>query len=592
MTRLPPPPTFLIEYVKGLFVRVALQLLAVVVGAEVGIMLLFSWLDIENVLPPLPLAIADAFLLAAAIAFPLYYWFIRPLKSTIRTSQAKLGMLASAVENAGDGIIITRRDGTIEYVNQAFREMSGYGDDELIGKQAASIEEYMASPEWKAQFLRSIRRFGVWKGELWEKRKSGEKYLAEITVTPIDLTASGKITHFVTIKQDNTKRHELESQLRQAQKMEAVGTLVGGIAHDFNNMLSGLTGQLYLAKGKIKDNEEVYERLTKMEALAFRAADMVNQLLTFARKGTVNKTNLAINSFIKEASKLAQVGLPENIEFHCDMTDERMVAYADATQLQQVMMNLINNARDAVEGREHPVIRVKLDLATPEHPSLSRFNPTEPRYAELCVMDNGCGIKKEHLSRIMEPFFTTKEQGKGTGLGLAMVHGVVKSHHGFVAVESEEGRGTTFRVFLPLVEAVSDETSETGVIHQGHGEFVLLVDDDVIVRETGREVLEQLGYNVFVAEDGSRAIRLCREYANHISAVIMDVVMPHVQGGEAAMQIKKICPDIPIVLATGYDKGHVVDQRVLSVIEGIISKPYSPEQMSAVLHELLRGNGT
>jgi PAS domain S-box-containing protein len=572
--------------------RVALQLLAVIVSAEVSIMLLFSWLGIDDVLSPLPLAIADAFLLSAVIAFPLYYWFIRPLKSTIRTSQAKLGMLASAVENAGDGIIITRRDGAIEYVNQAFREMSGYSDDELIGKQVASIEDYMATTEWKEQFLRSIRHFGVWKGEQWEKRRNGEKYLAEITVTPIDLTSSGKITHFVTIKQDNTKRHKLENQLRHAQKMEAVGTLVGGIAHDFNNMLSGLTGQLYLAKGKIKDNEEVYERLTKMEALTFRAADMVNQLLTFARKGAVNKTNLVINSFIKEASKLAQVGLPENIEFHCDITDERMVAYADATQLQQVMMNLINNARDAVDGREHPVIQVTLDGATPEHPSLSQFNPTESRYAELCVMDNGCGIKKEHLSRIMEPFFTTKEQGKGTGLGLAMVHGVVQSYHGFVAVESEEGGGTAFRFFLPLVEAASDETGEMEVIHQGHGEFVLLVDDDVIVRETGREVLEQLGYNVFVAEDGDRAVRLCREYANHISAVIMDVVMPHVQGGEAAIQIKKICPGLPIVLATGYDKSHVVDESVLSVIEGIISKPYSPERLSSVLHELLRGNVT
>jgi CheY-like chemotaxis protein len=207
-------------------------------------------------------------------------------------------------------------------------------------------------------------------------------------------------------------------------------------------------------------------------------------------------------------------------------------------------------------------------------------------------MDNGCGIKKEHLSRIMEPFFTTKEQGKGTGLGLAMVHGVVQSHHGFVAVESEEGGGTAFRFFLPLVEAASDETGEMEVIHQGHGEFVLLVDDDVIVRETGREVLEQLGYNVFVAEDGDRAVRLCREYANHISAVIMDVVMPHVQGGEAAIQIKKICPGLPIVLATGYDKSHVVDESVLSVIEGIISKPYSPERLSSVLHELLRGNVT
>ncbi|WP_231368564.1 ATP-binding protein [Mariprofundus ferrooxydans] len=566
-------------------------LLTMIVCAEIGIMLLFSWLDIENSLSPLALAFTDALLLSLIIAFPLYYWVVRPLKSTIITSQEKLNMLASAVENAGEAIIITNRKGVVEYVNQAFLDMSGYNNIDIIAKHVASIEVFMAEKEWKQSFLQSIRRFGVWKAEQWEERKNGEKYLAEITVTPIHLTKAEKITHFVTIKQDNTKRHDLESQLRQAQKMEAVGTLVGGIAHDFNNMLSALAGQLYLAKSRIKGNEEVYERLSKMEVLTFRAADMISQLLTFARKGVINKTDLVLNSFIKEAAKLAQVGLPENIRFNCNITDEYMVVRADATQWQQVIMNLINNAHDAVSDIHDAKISLSLALTSPQNPNLDQFNPSTDRYAELCISDNGCGIKKENLDKIIEPFFTTKEAGKGTGLGLAMVHGVVESHHGFMDIDSEEGNGTTFRIFLPLVEPQHNETSESEIIHKGHGESILLVDDDLMVREAGREVLELLGYHVFVAEDGAKAIQICQNCSNQISLVIMDVVMPHMQGGEAAIHIKKSHPNLPVILVTGYDKENVMNNDVLSIVDATMSKPYSTERLSTLIKQTLASVG-
>jgi len=565
--------------------KVGLLLLATIVCAEIGIMLLFSWLDLESSLSPITLAFADALLLSLTIALPLYYGVVRPLKETIVTSQAKLNMLASAVENAGDAIIITNRQGVIEYVNQAFLNMSGYNHTDVMGRHVASIEAFMTENEWKQSFLQSIRRLGIWKGEQWEEKKNGEKYLAEITITPIHLTKSEKITHFVTIKQDNTKRHELEAQLRQAQKMEAVGTLVGGIAHDFNNMLSGLTGQIYLAKSKVKDNEEVYERLSKMELLTFRAADMISQLLTFARKGVINKTDLVLNSFIKEAAKLAQVGLPENIRFHCNITDEYMVVRADATQWQQVIMNLINNAHDAVSDVRDA--NISLALTTPQNPNLDSFKPSAHKYAELCISDNGCGIKKENLDKILEPFFTTKEVGKGTGLGLAMVHGVVESHHGFMNIDSKEGHGTTFRIFLPLVESQHNETSESEIIHKGHGESILLVDDDLMVREAGCEVLERLGYQVFIAEDGAKAIQICHKYSNQISLIIMDIVMPGIQGGEAAVSIKKSYPNLPIILVTGYDKENVISDDVRSLADVIMSKPYSTERLSTLINKTL-----
>jgi len=588
---LPAPPTFLLVYVKGLFMKMFLLLLSAIVAAEIGIMLLLSWLDLEKIISPFALAIADGLLLSILISFPLYYWAIRPLKATIKTSQAKLNMLASAVENAGDAIIITDRNGTVEYVNQAFRNMSFYSDDDVIGRPVSAIEPFMAESTWKKAFLRSIRHSGIWKDEQWESRKNGEKYLAEITVTPIDLDGSGKISHFVTIKQDNSKRFELENQLRQAQKMEAVGTLVGGIAHDFNNMLSGLTGQLYLAKSKIKDDSEVLERLHKMEALSYRAADMVSQLLTFARKGTVNKSNLALNSFIKEACKLAQIGLPESIDFRCEVPRRQLLVHADATQLQQVMMNMINNARDALHGVEQPRIKVTLAPVPFQDSRLQKFTSQQREYALLCITDNGSGIKKKHLSKIMEPFFTTKEQGKGTGLGLAMVHGVVKTHHGFVDVESEPGQGTSFFIYFPLAEGGSvNSVGETKEIYPGHGETILLVDDDVFVRETDRDILEHMGYNVIVAKDGTEAIQLCRKDEELISAVIMDIVMPKIQDTEAAAIIKQQRPDLPVILMTGYDRKNVLDKKSKLTADMILTKPFGVEKISKILHDLLQTN--
>jgi len=552
-------------------------------------MLLFSWLNLENVLSPVLLAITDAVLLSLLIAIPIYHLVVRPLKSTIRSSQTKLNMLASAIENAGDGIVITTRKGKVEYVNKALLRMSHYDEGDVVGEHVSKIEPYMSEEPWKQAFLHDIKHYGVWNDERWDTRKNGEQYLSEITVTPIDLDDSGVTTHFVTIKQDNTKRHELEEQLRQAQKMEAVGTLVGGIAHDFNNMLSGITGQLYLTKAKVVDNPHVLERISKMEALSFRAADMVSQLFTFARKGAVNKVNMELNSFLKEAMKLASVGLPENIDFKLTIDDSpELSVNADATQLQQVTMNLINNARDAVEGSDNPVIAVSVKAINADSPLMDKFDTSSNAYACLCIRDNGCGIEKENLLKITEPFFTTKEQGKGTGLGLAMVHGAIETHNGFIDIKSTVGTGTEICIFIPL-EGHGEITpsSKLECIYKGHGETILLVDDDVSVREVGKEVLEQLGYKVFIASDGIGAIDTYTQYSNIISAIVMDVVMPRLQGTDAALKIKKHNPNLPIILVTGYDKGNVIDDEMRQNIDAVICKPFSTSKLSDTLHNLL-----
>ncbi|MES0370829.1 MAG: ATP-binding protein, partial [Mariprofundaceae bacterium] len=403
---------------------------------------------------------------------------------------------------------------------------------------------------------------------------------------------SDEITHFVGIQQDLSEYEDLESQFHQAQKMEAMGVLVGGIAHDFNNMLAGMTGNLYLAKKKIPENPEVVKMLSSVEQLSFRAADMIQQLLTFARKGQVSMKQLPLVPFIKETLKLLRTSVPENIALHHDICSERLLISGDATQLHQVLMNLINNARDALEGVDDPRIRVKLEPFEPDKKFMKRHPYFKSGiYACLCIEDNGTGIPEEQIKHLYEPFFTTKEEGKGTGLGLAMTFGAVKTHHGYIEVASVVGKGSKFNVYLPLleVEGMASYTPEDGEekVAQGHGETILLVDDDVHVLEVGREVLKSLGYRVLEASNGLNAIDLFTENQDEIELIIMDVVMPELGGVKAAERIKEIRPDIKVIYSTGYDKQASLSGKLTSDEASFLSKPYSISNLARVIRERL-----
>ncbi len=344
--------------------------------------------------------------------------------------------LIQAIDQSGEGVMITNLHASIEYVNQAFTLTTGYSAEEAIGNNPSMLHSGRQDANFYRDMWSEINSAGEWRGKVWNKHKSGKIYPERLHINAIRGT-DGKVTHYCGIFSDISEQISLEQRLLQAQKMEAIGTLVGGIAHDFNNMLAGITGNLYLAQTRTKDMPDVLDKLNSVEKLSFRAAAMIQQLLTFARKGQVDMKLLPLIPFIKETLKFMRLSIAENIDIHQHICSDAIQIKGDTTQLHQILMNLLTNARDALEEVENPQINISIEIFKPNE----RFMEEHPyfdviAYAHLSVEDNGCGIPKAQLKHLFEPFFTTKEQGKGTGLGLAMVFGAIKTHHGFVEVES------------------------------------------------------------------------------------------------------------------------------------------------------------
>jgi len=502
-----------------------------------------------------------------------------------KKSKEMLRKLSQAIEQSSESVMMTGLKGVIEYVNPAFESLTGYSAQEAVGQKSSILKSGNQNEDFYKKLWKTIIAGKRWQSKVIEKRKDGSFYPAVLTISPIT-NEQGEITNFVATHSDMSELEEMEQRFHQAQKMEALGTLVGGIAHDFNNMLAGITGNLYLMKKRVQEMPDMLRKLESVEQLSFRAADMIQQLLTFARKSIVSMKQIPLTAFIKETLKLLRTSVPENIKMNQNICADDLRIEGDATQLHQVLMNLLNNARDAVEGVDAPLLTVNLDVFQPDNAFLEThayFNAG--RYAHLSVKDNGCGIPEHQLKHLFEPFFTTKEEGKGTGLGLAMVFGAIKTHHGFFEVESVEGTGSTFHLYFPLLEVVQKASAlQQGKGYaEGHGELILLADDEQHVLETGKDVLEEMGYRILTAVDGQQAVEIFEAHAEEIDLCIFDVVMPVLDGDKAAKCIRLLDHKVKIIFATGYDKNRLDN----IAHETILSKPFAIEEMSRLVREVL-----
>jgi len=423
--------------------------------------------------------------------------------------------------------------------------------------------------------------------------KSNEQLEKKVEKRTSDLRKS-----YVKLKEEVHKREEADAELEEsekrfyhAQKMEAMGTLVGGIAHDFNNMLSGINANLFMIKRETDGMMKTQERINTVEHLVFAASDMIHQLLTFARKDHVELQHFDLVPFMSEAYKLAEVSISAKINFQHSFHDKDLWVKANSTQLQQILMNLINNARDAVKNSESPQIKIDLSRFIPDetfsysHPELQKAS-----YAKLMVSDNGCGIREDKINKIFEPFFTTKAVGKGTGLGLAMCYGAIQSHGGTIEVESRPGNDTIFTIYLPLEQKNGNEFQHVAQSNpiRGNGETVLIADDDSILREVTKEALQSLGYKVMQAANGKEAVEIFEEHYSEIDLVILDVMMPEMSGVDASKQIKKVNKDIRVIYITGYDPDDTLNStRLPNAYDFILDKPFTVDQLNQAIRKQL-----
>jgi len=496
----------------------------------------------------------------------------------------------AAIEQSPDGMLLLDAKGVIKYVNPATTLISGYPSEKLLGQIAYFMRPEIRRTPPFAAILRQVGKGQSWHGRITDRRRDGSQYPAYGFISTIT-DERGNVTHYVCTQQDLSEKENLERQFEQAQKMEALGTLVGGIAHDFNNMLGSITSNLFLASTLAEGHPEIIEKLKRADALCFRSAEMIRQLLAFARKDRVKMRDIDLNAFIREVMKLHASTIHENIQLEVSLCPEPAMVHADAVQLQQVLLNLLNNACHALQGRTQPRIKIRTEIVPSGSPILENHPESgDMDYLSLKVSDNGEGIEPRHLNRIFEPFFTTKGVGEGSGLGLAMVYGAVKRHQGIILVNSAEHAGTTFNILLPCVKTrpLSGHQLQAGIdnIMRGNGETVLLVDDEASFVEAHQGVLEMLGYHCLTARNGREAVDIFAENPNRIDVVLCDIVMPEMGGIEAAGHMRHIRADIPIIFATGYEANDGSLPELASD-EIIIPKPFSIIELSHTLRALL-----
>ena len=491
--------------------------------------------------------------------------------------------LATAIEQAAESVVITDRDGTIQYVNPAFEFITGYCRQEAVGQNPRALKSGKHHNEFYADLWNTIASGKVWRGHFINKNKNGSLYEEEATISPIKNTA-GEIINFVAVKRDVTEEIKLEDKLRQAQKMEAIGTLAGGIAHDFNNILSAIIGYTELAEYEIPEGSKTREKLKEVLKAGRRAKDLVKQILAFSRQGDQERKPLQISHIVKEALKLLRASLPTTIEIRRNIEPDTGIIEADPTQIHQVMMNLCTNAAHAMNNKGG-MLEVGIRNVEVGNGDIGLEYPNVPpgHYVLLTISDTGHGMSAEVVERIFDPYFTTKEKGEGTGLGLAVVHGIVKSYGGVITVYSEIGKGSTFNIYLPAIEKKVEEEKETvEAIPTGH-QRILFVDDEPALVDIGKKMLEHLGHEVVIRTSSLEALEAFRNNPERFDLVISDKTMPQMTGFDLARELKQIRPDIPIILCTGFSDTTDSAKAKAMGISGLVMKPIVMREMAETI---------
>ena len=509
-----------------------------------------------------------------------------------KQTEQQISEQAALLEIATDGIFVRDFQAQILFWNQGAEKIYGWQRQEVEGKNPKDIFYDSTSHEQEIIPLRTVVKSGSWQGELHKRTQSNQLITVQSRWT-LMLDTDGQPKSILTVDTDITEKKQLEEQFFRAQNMESIGTLAGGIAHNINNNLTPILGYAQLLKNKFPlDKDSCLQMLTIIEDNAKKGASLVKQLLSFANKGVeIKYTIIQINDLIRNTIQITKetFSLPEPIEFFTDLPPNLWAIRGDRNQLEQVLINLVVNASHSMPDGGYLSISAE-NLYLNQEMIQINHDATVGNYIVITVEDTGTGMSPEIVERIFDPFFTTKDIGKGTGLGLSTVLGTIKSHKGFIDVNSEVGKGSKFKIFLPSVnQEIIPVEPDCGKLCPGQGELILVVDDEPQVLEVTKTILENYNYQTITAKNGMEAIAIYAKHQNQIRAVLMDMMMPEMDGNSAICNLKKINPEVPIIACSGRNIQNMLKLNHENQVLAILSKPYTNQELLSTLNLVLKG---
>ncbi|MBW1981769.1 MAG: response regulator [Deltaproteobacteria bacterium] len=496
----------------------------------------------------------------------------------------------TVLEANPDPVVVYDIEGRVLYFNPAFTRVFGWSLEERLVKK---MDLFVPEECWSETKMMIDK---VLAGESFSGIET-QRFTKEGKIIPVSISGAiyrdknGEPVGSVINLRDISEQKCLEAQLRQAQKMEAVGTLAGGIAHDFNNLLQAIQGYAELLLLQTKADDKGWRELQEIARAAKRGGDLTKQLLTFSRNMESDRRPLDLNQEIGQVQKLLERTIPKMINIELKLADDLKIVNADPGQIEQVLINLAVNAKDAMPDGGKLTIETRNVVLNEE---LCRLHSGAEswHYVLLEVTDTGHGMDSETLEHIFEPFFSTKEPGRGTGLGLAMVYGIVKSHQGFISCSSRPNQGTTFRIYLPALEEGKEApaTQSTDSSCRAGNETILLVDDEKYIRELGEQILTTFGYEVLLASDGEKALEIYRQNGQGIELVILDLIMPGMGGKQCLQELRQLDPQVRVVISSGYFPDDPSMESFKDSANGFVTKPYDVKQLLAVVRHALDDN--
>jgi PAS domain S-box-containing protein len=525
-------------------------------------------------------------------AVALYVLLVRRARSIRAAESARVAAddqrmrLATAVEQAAEAIVITDREARILYVNPAFERVSGYDEAELIGANPRLLQSGRQGRDFYTSMWSTLRAGETWHGSFLNRRKDGVVYEEDAVISPIRDSA-GAVVSFVGVQRDVSRERALERELAEAGRMEVVGQLAGGIAHDFNNLLTAITGYAELLRREVGADPEVQADVDEILRASRSAAGLVRQLLAFGRRQVLEPQGLALDFLVEQLRPMLGGLLGPRITLEVRSVGSLKPVFADAGQLEEILVNLALNARDAMPtGGSFRLSMFNAEVASGE----DRSDTVKPgHYVVLAATDSGIGMDEATRARVFEPFFTTKQAGQGTGLGLATSYGIVKQSGGYLFVESELGRGTTFTMYLPQHADTVVERPPAAMAEPppGGSETVLVVEDDPAVKAIIRQALERLGYRVLASSDAEEALAQAATEVGPLPLLVTDIRLPGADGPALAARLRRKRPGIRVLYVSGYAGNAMVQSGFVGPDEAFLAKPFSGDDLARRVRTLL-----